>query len=68
MARYARGELHYGGALLTETESRTTWENVQKVIPFIEHADQIKSCRTRFTPRRRERTSGSSALILPSGS
>jgi uncharacterized SAM-binding protein YcdF (DUF218 family) len=42
MAVYAREKRRYAGTLLTETESRTTWENVQNVIPLVEAADRIK--------------------------
>jgi hypothetical protein len=42
MATYARVGRHYAGPLVTETESRTTWENIQHVIPLIETADRIK--------------------------
>jgi len=31
-----------GGRILVEDESRTTWENVSKVIPLIEEVDRIK--------------------------
>ncbi len=42
MARYAREELGYTGPLVTETQSRSTWENIQNAIPLIESADHIK--------------------------
>jgi hypothetical protein len=42
MACYARESRGYAGELVTETGSRSTWENVQNVIPMIEHADRIK--------------------------
>jgi hypothetical protein len=42
MASYARDSLGYTGELLTETTSRTTWENVQNAIPLIGRADRIK--------------------------
>ena len=42
MARYAREVLHFKGELVTETESRSTWENIRNVIPLIESADRIK--------------------------
>jgi uncharacterized SAM-binding protein YcdF (DUF218 family) len=42
MARYAREELGYTGPLVTETQSRSTWENIQNAIPLIEAADHIK--------------------------
>lgn len=41
MADYAR-ESRYRGPLRTETESRSTWQNVVNVIPLIEDADRIK--------------------------
>ena len=42
MARYAREERGYTGPLVTETQSRSTWENIQNAIPLIEAADHIK--------------------------
>jgi DUF218 domain-containing protein len=42
MARYARESCGYAGELMTETSSRSTWENVRNVIPLIEDADRIK--------------------------
>lgn len=42
MARYAREELGYTGLLVTETQSRSTWENIRNAIPLIEAADHIK--------------------------
>ena len=42
MARYAREELGYTGPLVTETQSRSTWENIHNAIPLIEAADHIK--------------------------
>jgi uncharacterized SAM-binding protein YcdF (DUF218 family) len=41
MARYAREERGYTGPLVTETQSRSTWENIQNAIPLIEAADHI---------------------------
>ena len=41
MAAYARS-LGYRGRLLVEAESRTTWENIQNVVPALEGADRIK--------------------------
>jgi hypothetical protein len=41
-ATYARASCGYTGVLITETESRTTWENIQNVIPLIADADRIK--------------------------
>jgi uncharacterized SAM-binding protein YcdF (DUF218 family) len=42
MARYAREELGYTGPLVTETQSRSTWENIHNAIPLIEAVDHIK--------------------------
>jgi hypothetical protein len=42
MACYARESQGYTGELITETRSRSTWENVQNAIPLIEDADRIK--------------------------
>ncbi|MEV0738677.1 YdcF family protein [Streptomyces sp. NPDC050549] len=42
MANYARSVLKFGGTLLLEEESATTWENVTHVIPLLEDADRIK--------------------------
>ena len=42
MACYARAGCGYSGVLITELTSRSTWENVHHVIPFIEDADRIK--------------------------
>ncbi|MCR3718355.1 MULTISPECIES: YdcF family protein [Prauserella salsuginis group] len=41
MAAYARGVRGYDGPLLTETASRTTWENVVNVAPLLEDAGTI---------------------------
>jgi uncharacterized SAM-binding protein YcdF (DUF218 family) len=41
MADYARAS-GYRGPLCTETQSRSTWQNVGNVIPLIEDADRIK--------------------------
>lgn len=41
MCSYARS-IGYSGPLDSETESRSTWENVENVIPLIEQADRIK--------------------------
>ena len=41
MARYAREKLHDDGEQVLERDSRTTWENVERAIPFVEHADRI---------------------------
>jgi uncharacterized SAM-binding protein YcdF (DUF218 family) len=42
MERFARDELGYTGRIVLEPESRSTWENIENVIPLIEHADTIK--------------------------
>ena len=42
MARYAIEERGYGGEVIREEESRTTWENIQNVIPVLEDVDGIK--------------------------
>ena len=42
MAAYARQSCGYTGELITEPESRSTWENIRNVIPLIEDADRIK--------------------------
>jgi uncharacterized SAM-binding protein YcdF (DUF218 family) len=42
MARYARAGQGYIGELVTEPDSRSTWENIQNAIPLIEDADRIK--------------------------
>ncbi|MFF0545072.1 YdcF family protein [Nocardia thailandica] len=41
MAGYAR-RLGYTGLVETETESRSTWENIANVEPLLESADRIK--------------------------
>ncbi|NQX10728.1 YdcF family protein [Microbacteriaceae bacterium VKM Ac-2855] len=41
MARYARSRRRYRGPLTLETASRTTWQNVQNIIPLLEEADRI---------------------------
>ncbi|MBP2325449.1 vancomycin permeability regulator SanA [Kibdelosporangium banguiense] len=42
LARYAVSECGFTGPVQLEEESRSTWQNVENVIPLIEHADQIK--------------------------
>jgi uncharacterized SAM-binding protein YcdF (DUF218 family) len=42
MAQYARETLGYTGRLQVETESRSTLENIQNVVPLIEGFDTIK--------------------------
>jgi uncharacterized SAM-binding protein YcdF (DUF218 family) len=41
MARFARGDLAYDGALVLEDQSVTTWENVCNVLPLLEDAQRI---------------------------
>jgi hypothetical protein len=41
MARYA-AERGFAGPVRLDEHSRTTWENVQNVLPMIEDVDQIK--------------------------
>ncbi|MEO6082017.1 MAG: ElyC/SanA/YdcF family protein [Umezawaea sp.] len=42
LARYAVAELGFTGTVRLEERSRSTWQNVENVIPLIEHLDQIK--------------------------
>lgn len=42
MEHYARTELHYEGSIVLDSTSRSTWENIDHAIPFIEHAATIK--------------------------
>lgn len=42
LARYAVAERGFTGEVQLEDQSRSTWQNVENVIPLIEHADQIK--------------------------
>ncbi len=42
LARYAVVERGFAGTVLLEERSRSTWQNIENVIPLIEHADQIK--------------------------
>jgi uncharacterized SAM-binding protein YcdF (DUF218 family) len=42
MARYAREGLGYGGRIVLDRTSRSTWQNVQNAIPLIEGAESIK--------------------------
>ncbi|MBM7787565.1 YdcF family protein [Tenggerimyces flavus] len=42
MARYATGQRGYAGEVVVETKSRSTWQNVEFSIPFVEDADRIK--------------------------
>jgi len=42
MARYARNHRGYNGEIVTETASRSTWENIQNILPYIEDASHIK--------------------------
>ncbi|MFD6134326.1 YdcF family protein [Isoptericola sp. NPDC060257] len=41
LADHAVGVLGYDGPLALEEESRTTWENVVRVLPLVEDADRI---------------------------
>ena len=42
MGRYLRDELGYRGPVVLETVSRSTWENMECVIPLVEGAGRIK--------------------------
>ena len=42
MADYAKSVLAFGGTVLLEDQSRTTWENITHVIPLLEDVDRIK--------------------------
>lgn len=42
MAEYAVAACGFTGRVRLEEESRSTWQNVENVLPLIEHADQIK--------------------------
>lgn len=42
MGRYLRDELGYRGPVVLETVSRSTWENIERVIPLVEGAGRIK--------------------------
>jgi uncharacterized SAM-binding protein YcdF (DUF218 family) len=42
MARYAVEHCGFTGEVVVEEESRTTWENVEKIIPLVEDAERIK--------------------------
>lgn len=42
MERYARGTLGYTGRIAVETRSRSTWENIENALVFLESADAIK--------------------------
>jgi uncharacterized SAM-binding protein YcdF (DUF218 family) len=42
MEEYARDVLGYTGRVLLETDSRSTWQNIENSIPLIAHADTIK--------------------------
>lgn len=42
LARYAVVERGFTGTVRLEDRSRSTWQNVENVIPLIEHADRIK--------------------------
>lgn len=42
MERFAREELEYTGRIVLESQSRSTWQNIENAIGLIEHADVIK--------------------------
>jgi uncharacterized SAM-binding protein YcdF (DUF218 family) len=42
LARYAVAQRGFTGTVELEERSRSTWQNVENVIPLIEHVDQIK--------------------------
>jgi len=42
MARYATEQRGFTGEIVVEERSRTTWENVENVIPLIEDVERIK--------------------------
>lgn len=42
LARYAVVERGFTGKVQLEEQSRSTWQNIENVIPLIEHVDQIK--------------------------
>ncbi len=42
LARYAVAERGFAGPVQLEDRSRSTWQNVENLIPLIEHVDQIK--------------------------
>jgi uncharacterized SAM-binding protein YcdF (DUF218 family) len=42
LARYAVAERGFTGTVRLEERSRSTWQNVENVIPLVEHVDQIK--------------------------
>jgi uncharacterized SAM-binding protein YcdF (DUF218 family) len=42
LARYAVSERGFAGTVRLDERSRSTWENVRNVIPFVEDVDQIK--------------------------
>ncbi|ASO18028.1 uncharacterized SAM-binding protein YcdF (DUF218 family) [Actinoalloteichus hoggarensis] len=42
MADYATSVLRFGGTVLLEDRSATTWENITNCIPLLEEADHIK--------------------------
>lgn len=42
LARYAVTECGFTGTVLHEDQSRSTWQNIENVIPLIEQVDQIK--------------------------
>jgi uncharacterized SAM-binding protein YcdF (DUF218 family) len=42
MARYASGLDRFAGEVVVEEKSRTTWQNVEEVIPFLEDVERVK--------------------------
>lgn len=42
MARYATERCGFTGAVVVEDMSRTTWENIENVVPLIDDVDRIK--------------------------
>lgn len=42
MDRYARESCRYNGESAIEDRSRSTWENIENVVPLIENYDRIK--------------------------
>jgi len=42
LARYAVDECGFTGTVRLEEQSRSTWQNVEHVLPLVEHVDQIK--------------------------
>jgi uncharacterized SAM-binding protein YcdF (DUF218 family) len=42
LANYAVAEYGFTGQVRLEDQSRSTWQNVENVLPLLEHVDQIK--------------------------